>query len=72
MNRLGLFAAATAIVALPAGVLGKPEPKPIKVTDKATAKNEKSVPAPAPLILIGVAAGVAGLVRRGRRRRTRD
>ena len=70
MNRLGLFAAATAIVALPAGVLGKPEQKPIKVNDKGT--NQKSVPAPAPLILIGVAAGVAGLVRRGRRRRTRE
>jgi hypothetical protein len=68
MNRLGLFAAAMAIVALPAGVLGKPEHKPIKV--KNTATNEKSVPAPAPLILIGVAAGVAGLVRRAGRRRT--
>ncbi len=69
MNRLGLFTAMMAIVALPTGVLGGPKDKPIKIVkDKET--KEKSVPAPAPLLLIGVAAGVAALVRRGRTRKS--
>ena len=49
MNRLGLFTAVMVIVALPAGVLGEPKDKPIKLKDE---KKEKSVPAPAPLVLI--------------------
>ena len=67
MRRFGVIAAAMAIVALPAGVFGGPtNEKPLKV-DKE--KTEKSAPAPAALVLVGVAAGVAGLVRHRERRR---
>jgi hypothetical protein len=69
MNRLRLLTAALAIVALPTGVLGGPNNKPIKVK-KDKAKTEKSVPAPPALVLMGVAAGVACLIRRRQRRRT--
>ena len=71
MNRLGLFTAILSIVALPTALLGGPKHvKPIKVKNNEV--KEKSAPAPAALVLIGVAAGIAGLVRRGeRRRRTR-
>jgi hypothetical protein len=61
MSRLGLFMAVMAIVALPATILAKPEHKPIKVKDKE--KKERSAPAPPALLLIGVAAGTAALVR---------
>ena len=72
MNRLGLFTAVMTIVALPVGVLGGPEKaKDIKSKINKEMK-EKSVPAPPTLVLIGAAAGVAGLLRRReRRRRTR-
>jgi hypothetical protein len=72
MNRLGLLTAVLAIVALPTGLLGGPKhEKPIKLKNKEV--KEKSAPAPAALVLIGVAAGIAGLVRREeRRRRTRE
>ena len=66
MSRLGLFTAMMASVALPATILGKPEHKPIKVKDKE--KKEKSAPAPPALLLIGVAAGTAALVRHRERR----
>ena len=61
MSRLGLFTLVMAIVALPVTILGKPEHKPIRVKDKE--KKERSAPAPPALVLIGVAAGMAALVR---------
>ena len=74
MNRFRVFTAAMAIVALPTGVLGEPhKEKPFKVKDNdKNAQSEKSVPALPALVLIGVGAGVAGLMKyRDRRRRTR-
>ncbi len=71
MNRLKLFTAVIAIVALPAGVFGEPKhEKDLKSKVKDKAKKEKSVPAPPTLVLIGAAAGVAGLLRFRERRRS--
>ena len=71
MSRLKLFTAVIAIVALPAGVFGEPKhEKDLKSKVKSKEKKEKSVPAPPTLVLIGAAAGVAGLLRLRERRRS--
>ena len=65
---MGVIAAAITIVALPAGLFGGPKTdKPVKV--KHREKKERSVPAPGALVLLGVGAGVAGIVRHRERRR---
>jgi len=56
MNWLKVLTTLMAIVALPSGVFGKPERKPIKIENKQTSgKQEKHAPAPPALILLGVA-----------------
>lgn len=63
MNKLFMFALLAAIAALPAGVLGAPDKRFRDYRDnrdKVKVKKERTVPEPATMLLVGVAA--AGFV----------